>query len=275
MLALVLTAAVALEPPTATQYYARAIEAMGDVPQPNFATYDVHVHVRGMGFMLEREPNGKASIGLGWGSDTRPDASFPAAYRKSDDLTSVLTPQGWGVISSPVFDPTWNGVNDWMRYGFNGRPDAATALPSPTPDVNALPEIAAVQAMGLAFYDARDGGAGTCANGDLAHRIHLIARSAPLEHPLTDAVIDERTGRLCAVRLAMHQSVVAFGYSSTIDLNIADIDGQSLVNGGSIDIIARAAGFGVKHVTMTFAYEHFAFPPTLAPDMFPANPGRM
>jgi hypothetical protein len=262
-------AAQAALPPSAAQYYAHAIEAMRDLPQPTFATYDVHVHVTGMGFGLLREPNGKASIDVGWGRGMSPAASFPAAYRKSDDLTSVQTPQGWGVTSSPIFDPTWNGVNDWIRYGLNGRPDSATALPSSAPGADGLPEIAAVQAMGLAFYDANDGGAATCANGDSAHRIHLIARRNPLDHPLTDAVIDERTGRFCFVRFGMHQSVVAAGYSSTIELNIADIDGQSLVRSGTIDVTARAMGVGVKRVTMTFAYDNFAFPTTLAGDMFP------
>jgi hypothetical protein len=264
-------AAQMAEPPTAAQYYAHAIEAMRDVPQPNFASYGVHVHVTGLGFMLNREPNGKASIDIGWGKGASKDASFSAAYRKSDDLTTVRTPQGWGVTSSPIFDPTWNGVNDWIRYGFNGRPDSATAPPLPAPDPNGLPEIAAVQTMGLAFYDAQDGGAATCGNGDAAHRIHLIARSDPLDHPLTDAVIDERTDRLCSVRLAMHQSVVAAGYSGTIDLNIEDVNGQSLVRNGTIDFLVRAMGIGVKHFTMRLNYDNFAFPATLAGDMFPGG----
>jgi hypothetical protein len=272
LLALTLMTALAVEPPTAAQYYAHAIEAMRDVSQPSFATYDVHVHVTGMGFSLTREANGKASIDLGWGDkNMRPDASFPAAYRKLDDLTSVQTPQGWGIISSPIFNPTWNGVNDWIRYGFNGRPDSATALPLPTPDAGGLPEIAAVQAMGLAFYDAQDGGAATCANGDAAHRIHLIARRDPLEHPLTDAVIDQRTGRLCSVRLAMHQSVVAAGYNGTIDLNIEDVNGQSLVQSVMLDFLVRAMGVGVKRFTMRLDYDGFAFPAALAGEMFPTN----
>jgi hypothetical protein len=258
-------------PPSAAAYYERAIEAMRDVPQPNFATYDVHVHVTGMGFSLTREANGKASIDLGWGDNTRPDASFAAAYRKSDDLTSAQTPQGWGIVNSPIFDPTWNGVSDWIRYGFNGRPESATALPSPAPDAGGLPEIAAVQAMGLAFYDAQDGGAANCANGDAAHRIHLIARRDPIDHPLTDVVIDQRTNRFCSVRLGMHQSVVAAGYSGTIDLNIEDVNGQSLVRSVMVDFLVRAMGVGVKHFTMRLDYDDFAFPVTLAADMFPED----
>lgn len=272
LLALTLITALAAEPPTAAQYYAHAIEAMRDVPQPDFATYDVHVHVTGMGFMLSREPKGKASVGIGWGDKAmRSDASFSAAYRKTDDLTAVQTPQGWGIITSPIFDPTWNGVNDWIRYGFNGPPDSATAAPLPTPDADGLREIAAVQAMGLAFYDAQDGGAASCANGDAAHRIHLIARRDPLDHPLTDAVIDERTGRFCSLHFGMHQSVVAAGYSGTIDLSIEDVNGQSLVRSGTIDFLVRAMGIGVKRFTMRLGYDDFAFPATLAGDMFPTN----
>ena len=255
--------ATASQPTSAEQYYANAVEAMRDVRQPSFATYDVHVHVTGMGFSLGREPNGKASINLGWGRGMKPDATFSAAYRKSDDLTSVQTPQGWGVITYPMFDPTWHGVEDWIRYGWTGRPDNATALPSPTPDANGLPVIAAVRTMGLAFYNASDAGAASCANGDPAHHIHLIARRDPLDHPLTDAVIDQRTNRFCLVRFEMRQSAVAAGYTFTTELNIADVDGESVVRSGTMDLLVRAMSIGVKHVSMTFAYDRFAFPATL------------
>jgi hypothetical protein len=273
MFAMILMTALAAQPPSAAQYYEHAIEMMRDLPQPNFATYDVHVHMTGMNFILGHETNGNASVGVGWGRGTSPDASFQAAYRQSDDLTSALTPKGWGVVSShsPIFNPTWAGVADWIRYGFNGRPDSATAPPPTTPDVNGLPEIAAVQAMGIAFYDAQDGGAAMCANGDNAHRIHLIARRDPIDHPLTDVVIDQRTDRICSVRLGMHQSVVAAGYNGTIDLNLEDVNGQSLVRSGILDFEMRAMGIGVKRVTMRLTYDDFAFPATLAGDMFPGG----
>ncbi|MGC2129440.1 MAG: hypothetical protein WA629_05005 [Candidatus Aquilonibacter sp.] len=271
ILSFILAAVVGVPaPPSAEQYYIRAIEAMRNVPQPTFATYDVYVHVTGLGFFLTREPDGKASINLTL-SGGKPDASFPAAYRKSDDLTSVETPQGWGVIRSPIFDPTWHGVDDWIRYGFNGRPDSVTAPPLPTPDTNGLPVIAAVRVMGVAFYDVSDGGSATCANGDSAHRVHLIARKDPLDHPLTDAVIDTRTNRLCRVRFEMRQSVVAAGYTFTTELDIADVNGESLVRGGKMDFVGRALGIGIKSVRITFAYDHFAFPQELSDALFPGR----
>ena len=262
-----LAAAMSLAaPPSAEQYYAQAIQAMRGVPQSNYATYDVHVHTRGLGFILTREPNGKASIDMSLGRGS--DATFSAAYRKSDDRTSVETPQGWGTVRLPLFDPTWNGVEDWIRYGINEPPDAATPLPSPTTDANGLPMIAAVRAMGVAFYNVSDGGAATCANGDPAHRVHLVARRDPLNHPLTDAVIDEHTNRLCFVRFKMRQSLVAVGYSSTFELNIADVKGESMVRSGKIKFVARAVGIGIKSFTMTFAYDRFAFPDRLSNEVF-------
>ncbi len=59
------------------------------------------------------------------------------------------------------------------------------------------------------------------------------------------------------------QSVVAVGYTFTTELNIADVDGQSLVRSGTMEFVGRAVGIGVKRVTMTFAYDHVAFPATL------------
>jgi hypothetical protein len=261
------------QPPSAEQYYAHAIQTMRDLPQPNFATYIVQLQVTGSDFILTRQPNGKAEIRLTLSSRRgKSDLVFPAAYRKNDDLTAVKTPEGsWGTIRSPLFNPTWNGVADWIRYGLNGRPDSATATPSPTPAPNNLPVIGAVRAMGVAFYDVSDAGTATCANGDSAHRVHLIARNNPLDHPLTDAVIDERTNRLCFVRFEMRQSVVAVGYTNTIELNIADVNGESLVRNGTIQFTLRAMGFGVRRVTMTFAYNKVEFPASLTADMFPAT----
>src|SRR5215469_3856063 len=175
-LLLILMAAMPAAPPTAEQYYKNAIEATRSVAQPEFATYDVHVHVNGMGFALDREPDGRASMNLGWARNMKPDASFAAAYRKSDDLTAVQTPQGWATTHSPFFDPTWKGVDDWIRYGLNDPPvidPRASSVPSAVP--SGLSVIGAVRAMGVAFYDVGDGGASTCANGNAAHRVHLIA----------------------------------------------------------------------------------------------------
>ena len=141
----------------------------------------------------------------------------------------------------------------------------------PTPDANGLPEIAAVRTMGIAFYDVSDAGAATCANGDPAHRVHLIARRDPLDHPLTDAVIDERTNRFCYVRFECIRASSLRDTAVTFELNIADVDGESLVRSGTIEFVVRAMGFGVKYVRMTFAYDHFSFPATLAGDMFPST----
>lgn len=96
ILSFILAAVVsAPAPPSAEQYYMRAIEAMRNVAQPDFATYVVHVHITGLSFSLTRDPHGKASINLTLGRGN--DATFAAAYRKSDDLTSAKTPQGWGL----------------------------------------------------------------------------------------------------------------------------------------------------------------------------------
>lgn len=263
--------ATAAQPPSAEQYYARAIEAMRNLPQPNYVTYDVHVHTTGVGFLLTDKPNGKASVDLGIGDRrAKRDADFHAAYRKNGGLTSVQTPDGaWGVIDSPIFDPTWTGVDDWIRYGMSGAPASATARFSPAPEFSGLPVIAAVSAMGLAYYNATDSGAATCANGDPGHRVHLIARKDPLDHPLTDAVIDMRTNRLCSVHFAMRQSVVAAGYTGTIELNLDDVGGTSLIRSGTFDFMIRALGIGVKHIAMTFAYDNFAFPKLGSDAIFP------
>ena len=246
--------------PSAAAYYAHAIEAMREVQTPAVVSYDVKVHVRGLGFFITRDKSGEASMQMPLARGA--DATFSAAHRGSDGRTLVQTPDGWGTIRTAFFNPTWDGVNDWIRYGFNDPPHVAPQA-TPSPEPSGLPVIAAVRAMGIAYYNVSDGGAATCANGDPAHRVHLIARKNPLDHPLTDAVIDQRTNRICTVRFAMHQSVVAAGYSSSFELNIGDVNGVSLVQGGNIDLMLRAAGVGLRHITVSFVYDHFAFPSTL------------
>lgn len=260
-------------PPSAEQYYAQALAAMNALPQPAYATYDTHVHVTGAGFVLSRQSDGESSIGLIVGGRTaKPDATFGAVHRRSDDLTALKTPQGWAFESSPIFDPTWTGVDDWMRYGVYGRPKTETPAPTPAPEPNGLKVIAAVRAMGVALYRVVDEGGAMCASGDPGHRVHLIAYRDPLRHPLTDAVIDERTDHLCFVRFGLHQSIVAAGYDATIELNIDDVGGYSLVRSGKVTLTGRVAGFAVKSITMHFTYDRLAFPAALPTGTFPPKP---
>ncbi|HET9030062.1 MAG TPA: hypothetical protein VFN49_07795 [Candidatus Aquilonibacter sp.] len=256
-------------PPSAKDFYARALHNMRSIQQPAFATYHVHVSVSGATFVVNRSPKGPAFVGFAVGHSKPSPPDFHAAYRDADGLTGVETPQGWGTVRSPMFDPTWTGVSDWMRYGFDGRPESTgTPAPRATPSPKEPPVIVTVSAMGVAYYNVTDEGAATCANGDAGHRVHLIARRDPQAHPLTDAVIDMRTQQLCGVRFGFRQSG-PLSASGVIDLDLAAIDGTMLVTRERAQFNVHLLAIPLKPIVAEMRYGDFAFPDTVPPDDFP------
>jgi hypothetical protein len=79
------------QPPSADQYYARAIQTMRDLPQPNFATYDVQLGVTGSDFALTRRPNGEAQIALNLNS------RHGESLVRSGSIQFVLRALGFGM----------------------------------------------------------------------------------------------------------------------------------------------------------------------------------
>jgi len=253
------------------QLYARAVEHMKALPQPPNATYAVDIHVDGAGFLLDRKPDGRAEIGFVVGDrNAKPDGSFQAAYRSSDGLTALQTKPGqWADTTDPLFDPTWSGISDWIRYGLHGRPATATPMPSPTPaaQATAVPEIAAVTAFGVAYYDVYDRGVKSCANGDPGHAVHLIAHRDPADHPLTDATIDLSTGELCALSFAVRQAGPV-SLRASIDLDLGTVNDQPVVTHESFVITVHVLAFAVKQIKAIATYHNFAFPQSLDPSLF-------
>jgi hypothetical protein len=243
---------------------------MRHLRQPTNLAYVVAEHVSGANIWLVRHPDGSASFGfIMGGKGDGPDGTYRAAHRGIDELTAMQLHDGkWAKIRSPIFDPTWSGIEDWMRYGIDGRP--ADASPSPGPSAvhvaepTQIPEIAAVTAMGVAYYHVFDGGAGSCENGDPGHRVHLVAWRDPQSHPLTDATIDLTTQMLCEVRFGVHQSGV-LGVTGDIALDLGTEHDLSVVESEQFDLTVRVLGFAAKRVVATANYTDFATPTTLDP----------
>ncbi|MDE2481202.1 MAG: hypothetical protein KGN02_03305, partial [bacterium] len=176
--------------PSATTYYEEAVAHMKALPQPAFVAYSARLHSYGAHIEASRVPKtGRLAIALFIGSSRQNDQAYPGMERASDDLISLLMPDGTHAVSHFAFvNPTWGGAYDTMRYGWEGRPDtpspadAKGARPAPSP--SAIPVIAIEQAIGSGFYRVYDEGPATCESGAQGHRVHLVARSNPSDHPL-------------------------------------------------------------------------------------------
>ncbi len=261
----------AQQPPSAEAFYANALERMRQIAEPQFATYHTRIRIQGANLQLTRSPRGRVVFGVNIGTPgLKPYGDFRAAYRASDHLVAIDTPQGWGTAHGTVLDPTWSGVDDLIRYGFNDPPaPAASATPSPAPAGanSTTPVIAVIHAIGIAYYSVYDGGEQPCANGDAGHRVHLVARENPHSHPLSDAVIDLRTGKLCSMSFAIRQGGI-FSASGDITLDLAEQGLYTIVDHERFEFTAHAFAIAVKHVVGNVAFSDLRFPASVSPQFF-------
>lgn len=249
--------------PTATAYYAQAVENMKQLSQPQNASYAVDVTTTGATFTVARDAkSGLLAVNWSIGADKKATPHFAAQYRGSDGTTLVDTNDGPAITRSPIFNPTWSGVHDWIAYGAHGRPEGVAATPPPASTESHLRDIATVRVIGVAYYNVYDAGSELCSNGDAGYAVRLVARQNVEEHPLTHAVIDTKTQQFCRVDFRAYPHG-AISSSATVALDIGIVNGMALVRQERIEIDARALFFQVAHVVSTATYSNFAFPAML------------
>jgi hypothetical protein len=263
------TLALAVASPSADEYYRAAFAQMRDVREPAFVTYRADIPAGNSTLVVRRGTDGRAALVLEAGG-TAPANHWQVAYRASDRLASIPLADGTHVLSSlALFDPTWNGVYEWMRHGLTA--SAETVEPavaaSAAPQASALPVIAVVSAMSPGNYTIEDAGPGDC-DGHPGHALRLTAKHDASSHPLTGVTIDLATQRFCRLRFALRAGNVAGGVTGTVELHFGDVGGYYLVTGGTIEGAVRSIGIAVGHFATSFAYTAMAFPPALPGDAF-------
>jgi hypothetical protein len=267
-------------PPSAEHLYVTALVAMRAAPQPAFATFTTDVGATGMKIAIVpvKRPSGDfAALALGWGSGMATNTSWDTVHRSADDRTIVIKDRRKLIVLSPMYDPLWQGAYTWLRYGFRGEPpsspgnaDAATPAPlQPSPAASDVPAIGGVVAMYPASYVVMDAGDASCPNGVAGRRLHLVARSDPETHPLTDVVVDPAANRFCSMRFNMGRASLV-SLTGSFELHFGQVAGYWLTTDGTADILIRF-GFGVKRAHLTFAYSNFTFPPTIPDERFTAG----
>lgn len=271
--------AAADEAPSPEQLYRDTLANMQRVTEPAFVTYRTVVPSGHTSIVVKSDENGFAKVTIRASSFLEPERSWNVAYRGADGAATIDLPgQRRALTEIPLFDPTWRGAFRWMRHGIIGgqsvpAPENVAPAPDPSGNTTPPPVIAVVEVLGPNYYDAIDAGPLACSDGRPGHHLHLIARSDPVAHPLTDVVIDETSSRFCTMRF--HQ-VVKSGPNNgffDIDLHFADKNGYYLINDGRVTGGLRIYMLTALHLDTTFTYEDVQFPPSLPAELFAAAPG--
>jgi hypothetical protein len=216
-----------------------------------------------------RAVKGDAAFAMGYGSGMKSAEAFDSQYSASTgDVTLALegTPS---IVRIPLFNPTWSGMAEWMKYGFYGPSGengdgprvAATATPVPvnteSPDV--IRTIASVTAIDPGGYDITDGGAAACSGGAAGHKLLLRALRDPDHHPLTSVIVDTKTMRFCTMNFRLGASS-ALSFTGAFELHLGDVGGNWLVKSGTADFQIRVLGISSSHAHFVFSNGGFSFP---------------
>ncbi len=201
-------------------------------------------------------------LGMGYGKDMHNALDIAASYASQTGVRVTLD----GVarhVSSPIFNPTWSGIEDWMKYGFDGPPGKSLdtpvrATPTAPPDATAPPTIAVVAAADPGAYRITDGGITSCEGGRPGHRLLFHALWNPDIHPLTSVVIEESTQRFCTMSFRLGASS-ALSFTGTFELHLGAVSEYWLVTDGTADFQFRVLGISTQHSHIAFGYTDFNF----------------
>ena len=263
--------------PTASdeQLYADTIATMRDLPEPPYLTFVTNVTLRG-DITTELLSNHGVAVFRIWGGKGKAQgkgqssASWPTSHRSSDDLGSVAnTSQSHLLAYSPIFNPTWTGAYDWLRFGVKGPPRTPKSSPQPSTESDKhLKTIGYVKALGPSAYRISAANAALCPGGQEGRHLQLVARRGDVwVHPLTEVTIDLISRRFCS--MLFHAPVNGGGGVSFAELHFGIVQGYWVTT--KVDFEWRDYGqFGIGghrsewHVT----YDEMRFPDTIDDALF-------
>ena len=263
--------------PTANdeQLYATTIATMRDLPEPPYLTFVVNVTLQGNVTTEVLSRHGVAVLRI-WGAKAvaegkgQKSGSWATSHRASDDLGSVAnTPRSHLLAHSPLFNPTWTGAYDWLRYGIEARPLTPNSTPQPSAESEKnLKSIGYVQALGPSAYRITSANPARCPGGQDGRHLRLAARRGDVwVHPLTDVTIDLASTRFCSMRF--HSPVNDAGGVSFAELHFGIVNGYWVTT--NVDTDWRTFGqFGIggRRAEWHITYDEMRFPDKLDDALF-------
>jgi D-alanyl-D-alanine carboxypeptidase len=261
-------------PPTASdeELYARTVATMRDLPEPPFLTFMFNVTLQGDVSTYLLDQHGIAVFRVWTRAKCKAlgqsSGSWATSHRASDDLASVAnTPESHLLSRAALFNPTWTGAYDWLRFGIDGRPFAQkpSAQSSPAPNEQ-LKTIGMVTALGPSSYRIRAANAALCPGGQQGRHLSLAARDGNVwMHPLTDVTIDRAAMRFCSMRF--HSP--AEGGISFAELHFGTVSGYWMTTRVDTDFRGFGQfGIGGQRSSWHITYDDMRFPDALDDALF-------
>lgn len=267
MLQMLLLAAAISMPPTPAQYYTRALQTMNALPQPAQLTYNLDLEISGAGASTACWHDSQQQytvLEVGWGRAMKHDLHLGGRYTLATDSGALRLQDGtYCRARASLLKPVWPAVHDWMRYGFDGPPPSAKTQPQPVqPVMQNIPTIASVTAVSPGAYRISDAGSALCPGGTAGHALHLVARSDPDAHPLTDVIVETSTMRFCSMRFRLISATVAgTGAKGDAVLDFGENAGFWTVTHSDTVLSLRMLGISLKHFSLDVSYSDFAYIP--------------
>lgn len=247
---------LAAAPPTPEQYYAQSLAVMRSLPQPAKVAATVSATGDGVGVYIgpaKGPEDAGYALFQGGSQFSATSVSWTETYDSAADSASVNIENAPSLLGiGPLFDPTWNGAYDWLRYGLDGRPHAKPSIAAPTADPN-LKTITTLTVMAPGAYRVSDAGAQQCPGGTPGHHLQFASRTDWVRHPLTDITIDERTMRFCSLSFRIDPKHVRGG-TGTVQIDYAGTSGFWFETRAHIDFLARMFGIGLHHFGIEVTY---------------------
>jgi len=255
----------------AQQAYVQAVNAMNDLPQPEYVTYDWESDGDGLQVDLT-ESHGNVYLHIHTGSSS---ATWPIQHRTFDYRSEIATPPDAHeyVTERSFFDPTWYGAYRALREGMLAAQDPApprenlAGMPSAPPAI--LRTIAVTSVMGPTIYNVDDRGSAACPGGSPGRALHLTSRDHDPGHQLSDVTIDLKTSRFCMLRF--HYSDHVF-FNGIVESYYGNVGGYWMQTGGLLDGTQRILGFSNHHGVWRYRFTDMQFPRSLTSDAFQEGP---
>jgi hypothetical protein len=262
----------------ASSIYVNALDTMKSLTQPAYIAFATSVSSSGMGFTLDSDSKHETVFGIGFGRGFSHQTTWQTVYRAEDDRVVVTADKGErSHATSPLFNPTWYGAYDWLRYGLDGPPSAGVPQQSPSPTASIMPTPAVskpsdrvlglIQAIGVTNYRIDDRGSTSCPDGTPGHRLHLTAYRDPDTHPLTDVIVEESTNRFCMMHFNYGGKGVT-SFTGGFELDFGDSGGFWVVKQGSATFFIRMFGIAAQKTVLTFTYPQMTYPAQIDPSAF-------
>lgn len=240
--------------PTPEHYYAQALAVMRALPQPAQVTMSVSASTNGLGVYAGPSPDdprrGTFRAGSGY---SQTSTAWSETFDSVSETAILDTQTGKSLLGEEaLFNPTWTGAYDWLRYGLDGHPRQGGARTAPSPDPQ-LKTIATLTIMAPGAYRVSDAGARQCPDGSAGHHLQFAAKGDWTRHPLTDITVEERTMRFCSVVFRVDPQHI-HGATAAVELDYSEVDGYWLETRAHIDVLGRLFGIGVRHLSVDANY---------------------